>query len=112
MKHTILTSTLLLLPTEAAVAAYDYVVVGGGTCGLLVANRLSRDSRISVAIVDPGSDQRNNPLVQKPAGSIALFRSLATNWDYTTVPQANASNRRLEIHSGRGLGGSSLINGE
>lgn len=100
----------LFLPQIAT--AYDYVIVGGGTCGLLVANRLSQDPHVTVAIIDPGPDQRSNPLVQKPAGSVALFRSLATNWDYKTVPQTNASNRVLEIHSGKGLGGSSLVNGE
>ncbi|KAI0545626.1 glucose oxidase [Xylaria curta] len=94
-----------------AAESYDYVIVGGGTCGLVLANRLSQDPTTTVAVIDPGPDTRSNPLVREPAPSLPLFRSLLTNWDYRTVPQPNTSGRSLEIHSGRGLGGSSLING-
>jgi len=94
-----------------ATDSFDYVIVGGGTCGLVVANRLSQDPATTVAVIDPGPDARSNPLVREPAPSLPLFRSLLTNWDYRTLPQANALGRSLSIHSGKGLGGSSLING-
>ncbi|KAJ6439044.1 hypothetical protein O9K51_08448 [Purpureocillium lavendulum] len=94
-----------------SIESFDYVIVGGGTCGLVLANRLSSDPATTVAVIDPGPDARSNPLVREPAPSIQLFQSLLTNWDYQTLPQANASGRILDIHSGKGLGGSSLING-
>ena len=94
-----------------ATDSFDYVIVGGGTCGLVVANRLSQDPATTVAVIDPGPDARSNPLVREPAPSLPLFRSLLTNWDYRTLPQANALGRSLSIHSGKGLGGSRLING-
>ncbi|KAI1359865.1 glucose oxidase [Xylaria arbuscula] len=94
-----------------AAEAYDYVIVGGGTCGLVLANRLSQDPATTVAVIDPGPDARSNPLVGDPASSLSLLQSSLTNWHYRTVPQTNASGRSLEIHSGKGLGGSSLING-
>ena len=107
MRLTLLTAVSGLCLAES----FDYVIVGGGTCGLLLANRLSQDPATTVAVIDPGPDERNNPLVREPAPSIPLFQSLLTNWDYQTLPQANASGRVLNIHSGKGIGGSSLING-
>lgn len=105
--------TLLAAAAGLSLAAesFDYVIVGGGTCGLVLANRLSQDPATVVAVIDPGPDARSNPLVREPAPSLSLFQSVLTNWGYQTVPQPNASGRTLEIHSGRGLGGSSLING-
>lgn len=105
---------LLLLTTVPGLClakSFDYIIVGGGTCGLLLANRLSQDPTTTVAVVDPGPDSRSNPLVRDPAGSIPLFQSLLTNWDYHTLPQVSVSGRVIDIHSGKGLGGSSLING-
>jgi len=105
--------TLLAAAAGPSLAAesFDYIIVGGGTCGLVLANRLSQDPATTVAVIDPGPDARSNPLVREPAPSLPLFRSVLANWDYRTVPQPNASGRTLEIHSGRGLGGSSLVNG-
>ncbi|KAI1258957.1 glucose oxidase [Xylariaceae sp. FL1019] len=109
----LLVTPLLAAAIVAAAAAesFDYVVVGGGSSGLLVANRLSEDPATTVAVIDPGSDLRSDRLVREPAPTLQLFQSLLTNWDYRTLPQANASGRTMEIHSGKGLGGSSLING-
>lgn len=106
---------LLLLLTavlgQCLAETFDYVIVGGGTCGLVLANRLSQDPDMTVAVIDPGSDERTNLLVRLPASSMPLFLSKATNWDYQTLPQTEASGRILHIQSGKGLGGSSLING-
>lgn len=94
---------------------FDYIIAGGGTCGLLLANRLSADPSTTVLVVEPGQDVRNDPNVTIPANSLAnMFANTlprSTDWAYLTEPQRGAANRTLELHSGRALGGSSTING-
>ncbi|KAI1328714.1 glucose oxidase [Xylariaceae sp. FL0255] len=103
---------LLVTAVAAAAESFDYVIVGGGTCGLVLANRLSEDPATTVAVIDPGSDLRSDHLVREPAPTLQLFQSLLTNWDYRTVPQANASGRAMEIPSGKGLGGMAYVRGD
>ena len=89
---------------------FDYVIVGGGTCGLALANRLSELANITVAVIEPGTDQRNNPNVTDPG----LYRAaLGTDidWQYETVPQVSAQNRVLRYSQGKAIGGTSTING-
>ncbi|KAJ6437674.1 GMC oxidoreductase [Purpureocillium lavendulum] len=108
-----LSATLLLSLGFASAApsdSFDYVVVGAGTSGLVIANRLSEDPSVSVAIIDPGPDERDNPLVQNPAAWTSLLNT-SVNWRYQTIPQVNASNRIIEFDAGKGIGGTSLING-
>ncbi|OAA51938.1 GMC oxidoreductase [Metarhizium rileyi] len=96
--------------TDGAKNSFDYVIVGAGTAGNIVANRLSQDPELSVAVIDPGVDQRGNPNVTNPMAWLKNLGS-STDWNYQTVPQANASNRMLNVHAGKGIGGTSLING-
>jgi choline dehydrogenase len=96
---------------ELGLSHFDYVVVGGGTSGLLVANRLSQDPGVTVAIIDPGSDQRLNPTIRASAPLEPLLTSKVTNWKYKSSPQEGANGRQLDLYAGKGLGGSSLING-
>lgn len=91
--------------------SFDYVIIGGGTAGLLVANRLSENPAITVAIIDPGSDQRSNPNTTDPL----LWMNNAdspVNWAYASVPQEGLAGRSLDYQAGKGIGGTSLINGE
>ena len=90
--------------------SYDYIIVGAGTGGLLIANRLSANPDITVAVIDPGSDQRNNPNVTDPT-QWQNSRTTPINWNYTTVPQTSLSGRVIELEAGNGIGGTSLING-
>ncbi|KAK5996006.1 Glucose oxidase [Cladobotryum mycophilum] len=104
-------SAALSQPSLAATTeSYDYIIVGAGTCGLLLANRLSRDANYTVAVIDPGSDQRHNPNVTDPFGWFGLPPT-PVNWNYSSVPQASADGRIIEFDAGHGIGGTSLMNG-
>ncbi|KAH6692449.1 hypothetical protein F5X68DRAFT_165394 [Plectosphaerella plurivora] len=99
-------------------ATFDYVIVGGGTAGLTMANRLAARSSISVAVIEAGSYyQLTNPLIgQTPAGDTLFAGSdpADTNplvdWNFVTEPQTGAGNRRIHYARGKCLGGSSARN--
>ncbi|KAF9443534.1 GMC oxidoreductase [Macrolepiota fuliginosa MF-IS2] len=93
-----------------ALCAYDYVIVGGGNGGLVVASRLSEDPNVKVLVLEAGPEAENLPEVYVPGliGSGQSFKSL--NWAYQTMPQANLNGRTLVINAGRALGGSTTIN--
>jgi len=90
--------------------SYDYVIVGGGTCGLVLANRLSEDPGITVAVIEAGGDERNNPNVTR-VGQFGLGLNTRIDWQYPTEPQTYADNRTLVYNAGKALGGTSTING-
>lgn len=91
---------------------FDYIIAGGGTSGLLLANRLSADPKTTVAVIEPGSDVRTNPNVTDPDNTIyQLAFNTPIDWAYPTTPQLGAGGRTLELHSGKALGGTSTING-
>ena len=90
---------------------FDYVILGGGTAGLVVASRLSEDPKLTVAVVEAGDFERNNPNVTN-ATVFALPIRTYVDWQYESVPQTFAGNRSLIWSAGKGVGGSTLINGE
>lgn len=98
------------LLSTAVAESVDYIVVGGGTSGLLVANRLSRDADTTVAIIDPGSDERDNAIVKSPNDWLQILGTDLAK-PHVSVAQPHANNRELSFVSGRGIGGTSLING-
>ncbi|TFK22633.1 alcohol oxidase [Coprinopsis marcescibilis] len=87
---------------------YDYVVIGGGTAGLAVASRLAENQQMKVLVLEAGGNAENNPSVFIPG---FIGRDSTLNWAYQTVPQPNLNGRTLTIGAGKGLGGSTLING-
>jgi len=92
-------------------AAYDFLIVGGGSAGCVLAHRLSADGRYRVCLIEAGPDDRRNPFIALPLGIPALLRSARYNWSYWSEPQQHLGGRRLFQPRGRTLGGSSSING-
>ncbi len=89
-------------------AAFDFVIVGAGSAGCVLANRLSESGRDRVLLVEAGGPDTDNN-IHIPAGFAKLFRS-AHDWNYRTVPQRHLGGRRLYQPRGKMLGGSSSIN--
>lgn len=89
---------------------YDYVIVGAGSSGCVIANRLSEDSSKRVLLLEAGSKDLN-PMIHLPIMCGALFPLPINNWFYSSEPDPNLKNRTIFIPRGKTLGGSSSING-
>ncbi|WP_274631283.1 GMC family oxidoreductase [Arvimicrobium flavum] len=89
---------------------YDYIVVGGGSAGCLLATRLSEDPRLSVLLVEAGPADRN-PWLHIPSGFFKTINNPRYDWRYETEPEPALNGRRIAWPRGRVLGGSSAING-
>src|SRR5438477_7399420 len=88
---------------------YDYIVVGAGSAGAAVANRLSADPRNQVLLLEAG--RASHPWSSIPVGMARLIKNPAANWLYSSEPEASTNGRRLPVPRGKLLGGSSSING-
>ncbi|WP_088331971.1 choline dehydrogenase [Lacimicrobium sp. SS2-24] len=89
--------------------SFDYIVVGGGSAGAVMAARLSEDPQCQVCLLEAGVPDRN-PLIHIPFGLALLTRFKSINWDYYTLPQTHLDQRQLYWPRGKTLGGSSSIN--
>lgn len=90
-------------------AEYDYLIVGAGSAGCVLANRLTADPAISVLLLEAGGRDLN-PFIHMPAGLARLVGNTRINWGYETEPEPELFGRRLFWPRGRVLGGSSSIN--
>src|SRR5436190_10009511 len=90
--------------------AFDYVIVGGGTAGCVLANRLSADGRSSVLMLEAGPED-NYLWIHIPIGYGKTMFHPVYNWGFHTDPEPQMKDRRMYWPRGRGLGGSSSING-
>lgn len=88
---------------------YDYIVIGAGSAGCVLANRLSANPEVRVLLLEAGGRDWH-PFVHMPAGLARIAGMTSINWDYQTEPQARLGGRRLWCPRGKLLGGSSSIN--
>lgn len=89
--------------------SYDYLIVGAGSAGCVLANRLSADPQVRVCLLEAGGSDAS-PRVQVPAGTISLYKSRVFSWNFFSTPQKELNNRRLHTPRGKALGGSSSMN--
>ncbi|KAJ6123998.1 CAZyme family AA3 [Penicillium samsonianum] len=91
-------------------ASYDFVIVGGGTAGLVVANRLTENPNIRVLVLEAGTNRLNDPRITVPGLGPATFEDEDFDWNFRSCPQEQLNGRKLLANKGRTLGGSSAIN--
>ncbi len=89
---------------------YDFVVVGAGSSGCVLANRLTENGKYTVLLLEAGPSDKANPLIHMPAGMAGLMHSRQYNWRFWTTPQTHLNNRVMFQPRGKTLGGSSSIN--
>jgi choline dehydrogenase len=95
---------------DASGTAFDYVIVGAGSAGCVLANRLSADPAVSVALIEAGGRDRN-PWIHIPAGYYRNIFNPAVTWQYGSGPEPHLDGRTVNWPRGRVLGGSSAVNG-
>ena len=102
------------MPRQAAIptsgSSFDYVIIGAGTAGCLLAARLSEDPYARVALLEAGGSE-HHPFIATPALVGAAIASKRFNWHFSTVPQPQLKDRRIPQPRGRVVGGSGSING-
>lgn len=90
--------------------AFDYVIIGCGAAGSLLAARLSEDAQVSVCVLEAGPKDLN-PFIHLPAGFIKTLKDPSVTWQFSSEPTARTGGRRIATVQGRTLGGGSSVNG-
>ncbi|KDQ59679.1 aryl-alcohol oxidase [Jaapia argillacea MUCL 33604] len=96
-------------PSTLTDKVYDYIIVGGGTAGCVLANRLSADPSVSVLVIEAGGSHEQETFSKIPVAFAKLFKTHA-DWDYDTSPQPDLDDRELFWPRGKLLGGCSSLN--
>ncbi len=88
---------------------YDYIIVGAGSAGCVLASRLTEDPEVQVLLIEAGPRDRH-PLIHIPLGMGKMHELNMFDWGYHTEPEPNLNGRRIEASRGKVLGGSSSVN--
>ncbi|KAL8661765.1 MAG: hypothetical protein Q9168_008352, partial [Polycauliona sp. 1 TL-2023] len=99
------TSSIECLPES-----YDFVIVGGGTSGLVIASRLTEDPNVTVLVLEAGSNKLGDSRITTPGLAMALWGNPEFDWQFETTPQDGLNGRSVGHPRGKTLGGSSAIN--
>ena len=97
------------LPPMPDSSTYDYIIIGAGSAGCVLANRLSEDPAVKVLLLEAGPRDWH-PFIHMPAGLAKLVGQKGVNWNYDTAPEPQLNHRMLWWPRGKVLGGSSSIN--
>ena len=92
-------------------ASYDYIVVGAGSAGAVVASRLSENGGYRVLLLEAGTKGSNHFWARVPVGTSKMIDDPAVNWCYQSEPDEGSGGRRIDVPRGKMMGGSSSING-
>lgn len=90
--------------------SFDYIIVGSGSSGSVIANRLSEKNNINICLIEAGGSN-NHPFIKMPAGFIKTINDKRFNWCFKTEASGYVNNREIFFPRGKGFGGSSSING-
>ncbi|KAL8640852.1 MAG: hypothetical protein Q9228_002272 [Teloschistes exilis] len=99
-------------PTEHSITekSLDYIIVGGGTAGLVLANRLTADPDVSILVIEAGSDRLSDPKITTPGLLTLTYNDPQYDWGFNTVPQEHLYGKCVSHSRGKVVGGSSAIN--
>lgn len=90
-------------------STYDYIIIGGGSSGSVLAARLAEQTDLKICLIESGS-RDDTPRIQTPAGTITLYKSKKFSWNFYSTPQPNIGGRQIHVPRGKALGGSSSMN--
>lgn len=88
----------------------DYIIVGAGSAGAVLANRLTTDPRINVILIEAGGWD-TSPFIHMPAGYLRLMQTLQLDWGYKSTPQKHLNDRVMLLPRGKSIGGCTVVNG-
>ncbi|KFY82533.1 hypothetical protein V500_10475 [Pseudogymnoascus sp. VKM F-4518 (FW-2643)] len=91
-------------------SSFDYLIIGGGTAGLVLANRLTENPNVRVGVLEAGTLRLGDPNVESIGGIAAMLHNTEYDWVFKTVPQQSNNRRVHHVARGKLLGGSSAIN--
>jgi choline dehydrogenase len=91
--------------------SFDYIIIGAGSAGCVLASRLSEDARASVLLLEAGGDERGHRRMPMPLAWRDTFMDPRLSWGYSSEPEPHADERRIPVPRGKVLGGTSSVNG-